>query len=59
VERDALRHFAAASGTAPVRIAYRCNRMVVFDARLPHGTAPGRFAEGYVNKRTNVTFLFA
>lgn len=59
VERDALRRFAAASDTAPVRIAYRCNRMVVFDARLPHRTVPGRFAEGYVKKRTNVTFLFA
>jgi hypothetical protein len=59
VERDALRRFAADSGTTPVRIPYRCNRMIVFDARLPHRTAPGRFAEGYINKRTNVTFLFA
>jgi hypothetical protein len=59
VERDALRRFAAASGTAPVRIAYRCNRMVMFDARLLHRTAQGRFADGYTNMRTNVTFLFA
>jgi tetratricopeptide (TPR) repeat protein len=58
VERDALRRFAAVSGTAPVQIAYRCNRMVVFDARLLHRTAPGRFADGYTNRRTNVTFLF-
>ena len=59
VDRDALRDFAAASGTAPVRIAYRCNRMVVFDARFPHRTAPGHFADSYINKRINVTFLFA
>lgn len=59
VERDGLRRFAAGSGVAPVRIAYRCNRMVVFGARLLHRTAPGRFAEGYPNRRMNVTFLFA
>ena len=27
--------------------------------RLLHRTAPGHFAEGYLNKRINVTFLFA
>lgn len=59
VQRDALHRFAAESGVAPVRVAYRCNRMVLFGARLPHRTAPGRFAEGYLNRRTNVTFLFA
>ena len=59
VERDTLRRFAAASGTAPVQIPYRCNRMVVFGARLLHRTAPGHFADGYINRRTNVTFLFA
>lgn len=59
VQRDTLRRFAAESGVAPVSIAYRCNRMVVFGARLLHRTAPGHFAEGYLNKRINVTFLFA
>jgi tetratricopeptide (TPR) repeat protein len=59
VERDALGRFAVGSGVAPARVAHRCNRMVVFGARLLHRTAPGRFAEGYPNKRTNVTFLFS
>jgi tetratricopeptide (TPR) repeat protein len=59
VQRDALRRLVAESGATPARIAYRCNRMVVFGARLLHRTSPGRFAEGYLNKRTNVTFLFA
>ena len=59
VERGPLRRFAANSGAAPARVAYRCNRLVLFDARLLHRTAPGHFAEGYLNKRTNLTFLFA
>ena len=59
MERDTLRRFAAESGAAPVRVAHRCNRLVLFRARLLHRTAPGHFAEDYINKRTNVTFLFA
>ena len=59
VERNALRRLAAESGAAPVRVAYRCNRLVLFGARLLHRTAPGHFADGYLNKRINVTFLFA
>lgn len=58
VERDALRRFAAESDAAPARVAHRCNRLVVFGARLLHRTAPGHFAEGYLNKRINMTFLF-
>lgn len=59
VQRDALRRLAAEASVMPVSIPYRCNRMVVFGAQLLHRTAPGRFADGYVNKRINVTFLFA
>ena len=59
VERDGLQRVATESGIAPIRIPHRCNRMVVFPARLLHRSAQSRFAEGYLNRRTNVTFLFA
>jgi len=40
------------------RIPYRCNRAVVFESMLAHGTDECRFAEGYESRRINITMLF-
>jgi aspartyl/asparaginyl beta-hydroxylase (cupin superfamily) len=58
--RDAsrIRALLAAKGARETRIAYRCNRAVIFDSDLFHGTPALRFREGYENRRVNVTVLF-
>ncbi len=58
IDRERLRQLVATWQCSPVQIPYRCNRIVVFAARLLHRTMPGKFAEGYRNRRTNMTFLF-
>jgi hypothetical protein len=40
------------------RIPYRANRVVFFDSRLFHASDAFSFRAGYLNRRTNVTFLF-
>jgi len=40
------------------RVAYRCNRAVVFPAGLPHGPERFHFAGGFANRRVGITFLF-
>ena len=37
------------------RSAYRCNRLVLFEANLFHRTSLGRFKSGYENRRFNIT----
>ncbi len=39
-------------------IAYAHNRAVLFDGRLFHETDPFTFADGYLQKRINITLLF-
>ncbi len=56
-DREKIRAAVAQSG-APVRIPYAANRAVLFDARLFHGSDAPHFADGYENRRINVTLLY-
>jgi hypothetical protein len=40
------------------RIPHRANRAIIFKSDLVHKTSDCRFAEGYLNKRINVSLLF-
>lgn len=40
------------------KIAYRCNRAVLFNANLFHETDTIKFKDGYENQRVNMTYLF-
>ncbi|MBV8538626.1 MAG: tetratricopeptide repeat protein [Alphaproteobacteria bacterium] len=54
----AMRSFLARSGARPVRIPHRQNRMVIFNSDLFHETDRITFAEGYENRRINITLLY-
>jgi hypothetical protein len=58
IDRAGIRSLLATSPVRPVNIPHRCNRLVLFDANLFHRTSPGRFAEGYLQQRVNITFLY-
>ena len=58
IDRAGIRSLLATSPVQPVNIPHRCNRLVLFDANLFHRTSPGRFAEGYLRQRVNITFLY-
>ena len=53
-----IREFLRDSGAQAVRVPYRQNRAVLFNSDLFHRTDTIRFAEGYDNRRINVTMLF-
>jgi tetratricopeptide (TPR) repeat protein len=53
-----IRAFLAKEGAKPVVIPHRANRAVVFDSDLFHETDRIDFAEGYLNRRINVTMLY-
>ena len=57
VERDGIRDMLAGMGD-PIVVPHRCNRLVLFEANLFHRTSPGRFKDGYENRRVNITFLY-
>ena len=57
-DETAAYDFLAASGASPVRIPYRANRAVIFDSNLFHKTDKITFAEGYENRRINITMLY-
>lgn len=40
------------------KIPYKCNRAVLFHSTLFHKTDPYHFADGYLNRRMNITMLF-
>ena len=50
--------FLAKSGAHATRIPYRANRAVIFDSNLFHKTDRIHFAEGYENRRINITMLY-
>jgi tetratricopeptide (TPR) repeat protein len=54
----AIRGFLEETGSHPVKVPYRQNRAVIFDSDLFHATDRFAFAEGYENRRINVTMLF-
>ncbi len=39
-------------------VPYRANRAVIFDSDLFHETDRIRFADGYQNRRINITMLY-
>jgi hypothetical protein len=53
-----IREFIIQTGGRAINIPYRANRAVIFNSNLFHSTAPFRFAEGYENRRINVTMLY-
>lgn len=54
----AIERFLRESGARPVAVPHRQNRAVIFNSDLFHATDTIRFAEGYENRRLNVTLLF-
>ena len=56
-EKEAIRARVAAG--ARTRIAYRRNRVVMFNSRLFHESDRFSFKSGYKNRRINLTLLFA
>ena len=54
----AMKGFLAASGAKPVRIPHRQNRVVIFNSDLFHETDRITFADGYENRRINITLLY-
>jgi tetratricopeptide (TPR) repeat protein len=54
----AMRDFLAKSGAKPVTVPHRQNRMVIFNSDLIHETDRITFADGYENRRINITLLY-
>ena len=50
--------FLEKAGAKSITIPYRCNRGVIFDSNLFHRTGDIEFADGYLNRRINVTMLY-
>ncbi len=50
--------FLDKSGARPIKVAYRANRAVIFDSNLFHKTDAITFAQGYENRRINITMLY-
>ena len=57
-DENAAYDFLDGSGAKPIKIPYRANRAVIFDSNLFHKTDEIAFAEGYENRRINITMLY-
>jgi tetratricopeptide (TPR) repeat protein len=57
-DEAAAKDFLARSNARLIRIPHRANRAVIFRSDLIHKTSDCRFAEGYLNKRINVSLLY-
>lgn len=57
-DESAAYDFLAAAGAKPIKIPYRANRAVIFDSNLFHKTDKITFADGYENRRINITMLY-
>ena len=57
-DEKAAYDFLDRSGARPIKIPYRANRAVIFDSNLFHKTDEITFAEGYENRRINITMLY-
>ena len=42
-----------------IKIAYKANRVVIFNSKLYHATNEIKFKKGYKNRRVNVTLLYS
>lgn len=57
-DEKAARDFLAQTGAKPITVPYRANRAVIFDSDLFHETDRIAFAQGYLNRRINITMLY-
>ena len=57
-DESAAYAFLDQQSAGSVRIPYRANRAVIFDSNLFHKTDRISFAEGYENRRINITMLY-
>ena len=55
---DEIRAHLVAKGAKAIKVPYRENRAVLFDSSLLHESDAFRFAEGYGNRRINLTFVY-
>ena len=53
-----LRQTAEMRGWDNVTVAYKANRMTLFDSSLYHRTDNFKFKPGYKNRRINLTLLY-
>ena len=47
------------SNVDSIKIAYKANRVVIFNSKLYHATDDIKFEKGYKNRRVNVTLLYS
>jgi tetratricopeptide (TPR) repeat protein len=57
-DESAAYTFLEEQGAKTVTVPYRANRAVIFDSNLFHKTDRITFAEGYENRRINITMLY-
>jgi tetratricopeptide (TPR) repeat protein len=57
-DESAAYAFLEEQGARTVTVPYRANRAVIFDSNLFHKTDRITFAEGYENRRINITMLY-
>ncbi|HWX88658.1 MAG TPA: tetratricopeptide repeat protein, partial [Rhizomicrobium sp.] len=57
-DESAAYDFLAKNSAKSVRVPYLANRAVIFDSNLFHKTDAIDFAEGYENRRINITMLY-
>ncbi len=57
-DEEMARAFLENSNAKLIRIPHRANRAVIFKSDLVHKTSDCRFADGYLNRRINVSLLF-
>lgn len=55
---DILRHILTDPSVEESAVPYRANRAVLFRSNMIHKTDQFEFADGYENRRLNITFLF-
>jgi hypothetical protein len=58
IDAAAARDFLAREGATSTTVPHRANRAVIFDSDLFHETDELTFAEGYCNRRINLTLLY-
>lgn len=58
IDQAAVREFLAQNHARSITVPYRANRAAIFDSTLLHKTDTIRFADGYENRRINITMLY-
>jgi tetratricopeptide (TPR) repeat protein len=57
-DQSAIRNFLGQQGSRPFTVPHRQNRAVIFNSDLFHETDRIAFADGYENRRINITLLY-